>query len=235
VKLAKTGTGTWIMTGPSTYSGGTTVSAGTLLVGNSSLNGSATGTGAVDVSAGATLGGNGRIAAAADKSITMVGGTLSVGIPSSSSAGVLQIVTSGTGTLSLDQNSTIVLDLFSGVGLDNTLNTSAADILAVSGTFTLGTGTILKVSNPNNLTGFTANDQWKLFDWSSLTSPVTGTFASFDLPTLGSSLQWDLSQIYTTGILLIAPAPEPSRLLLLFLALSTMAARRRRFAGEIAR
>ncbi|OYW76827.1 MAG: hypothetical protein B7Z37_07140 [Verrucomicrobia bacterium 12-59-8] len=231
VKLAKTGTGTWIMTGPSTYSGGTTVSAGTLLVGNSSMIGSATGTGAVDVSAGATLGGNGRIEAAADKSITLLGGTLSVGIPSATSAGMLQIVTSGTGTLSLDQNSTIVLDLFSGVGQDNTLNASAADILAVSGTFTLGTGTILKVSNPNNLTSFTANDQWKLFDWSSLSSPVTGTFASFDLPTLGNSLQWDLTQIYTTGILLIAPAPEPSRLLLLFLALATMATRRRRFVG----
>ncbi len=234
VKLAKIGTGTWIITGPSTYTGGTTVSAGTLLVGNSTMTGSATGTGAVDVSAGATLGGNGRIAAAADKSISIVGGTLSVGIPSATSAGILQIVTSGTGTLSLDQNSTLVLDLFSGVGQNNTLNASAADILAVSGTFTLGTGTILKVSNPNSLTGFTANDQWKLFDWTDLTSPVTGTFASFDLPTLGGSLQWDLSQIYTTGILLISDAPEPSRALLLFLALATMATRRRRPVGKAA-
>ncbi len=234
VKLAKIGTGTWILTGPSTYTGGTTVTAGTLLVGNSTMTGSATGTGAVTVSANATLGGNGRIAAAADKSITITGGTLSVGIPSAASAGILQIVTSGTGTLSLDQNSTLILDLFSGVGQNNTLIASAADILAVTGTFTLGTGTTLKVSNPNTLTGFTSNDQWKLFDWTGLSSPVTGTFASFDLPTLDSSLQWDLSQIYTTGVLLIAPAPEPSRALLLLLALATMATRRRRSAASAA-
>lgn len=232
VKLAKIGTGTWILTGPSTYSGGTTVSAGSLLVGNSTMTGSATGTGAVTVSAGATLGGNGRIAAAADKSVTISGGTLSVGIPSAASAGILQIVTSGTGTLSLDQNSTLALDLFSGVGQNNTSNASAADILAVSGTFTLGTGTILKVSNPNSLTGFTANDQWKLFDWSNLSAPITGTFASFDLPVLDSSLQWDVSQIYTTGVLLIAAVPEPSRVLLLFLSLAITAARRRRSVGQ---
>ncbi|MDI1313369.1 autotransporter-associated beta strand repeat-containing protein [Prosthecobacter sp.] len=234
VKLEKAGTGTWIITGDSTYSGGTTVTAGTLLVGNSTMTGSATGTGAVAVSAGATLGGNGRIAAAADKSITIVGGTLSVGIPSATSAGILQLVTSGTGTLSLDQNSTLVLDLFSGVGQNNTLNPSAADILAVTGTFTLGTGTTLKVSNPNSLTGFTSNDQWKLFDWTNLSVPVTGTFAAFDLPTLDITLQWDLSQIYTTGILLIAPVPEPSRTILLFLALATLAARRRRSPGAVA-
>lgn len=234
VKLAKLGTGTWILTGPSTYSGGTTVTAGTLLVGNSTMTGSATGTGAVAVSTGATLGGNGRIAAAADKSITLTGATLSVGIPSAASAGLLQIITSGTGTLSLDQNSTLVLDLFSGVGQNNTLIATAADILAVTGTFTLGTGTTLKVSNPNSLTGFTSNDQWKLFDWTGLASPVTGTFASFDLPTLDISLQWDLSQIYTTGVLLIAPAPEPSRALLLLLALATLATRRRRAAVSTA-
>jgi|GEM_PF-3129856 len=228
VKLEKAGSGTWIITGASTYSGGTTVTAGTLLVGNSTMTGSATGTGAVTVAAGATLGGSGRIAAAVDKSITLQGGTLSVGIPSAASAGVLQLVTSGTGTLSLDQNSTIILDLFSGVGQDNTHTPGAADLLAVSGTLNLGTGTILKVSNANNLTGFTANDQWQLFDWTNLSAPITGTFASFDLPDLGSGLQWDLSQIYTTGILLTTAVPEPSRALLLFLALAVVAGRRGR-------
>lgn len=232
VRLEKTGTGTWIMTGASTYAGGTTVSAGSLLVRNSSMAGSATGAGAVSVAAGATLGGHGRIAAAENNSITLQGGTLSVGIPSLASAGVLRLVTSGSGTLSLDQNATIALDLFHGVGLDNTLDAGAADLLAVSGTLNLGTGTILKVSNPNNLTGFTANDQWKLFDWSTLTEPVSGTFALVELPALSAGLEWDLSQIYTTGILFTVAVPEPSRAVLLFFAFATMAVRRRR-AGSI--
>ena len=56
--LAKTGTGTLTLSGANTYTGSTTVSAGTLLVSNGT--GSGTGTGAVNVNAG-TLGGRGII------------------------------------------------------------------------------------------------------------------------------------------------------------------------------
>ena len=59
--FAKAGTGTLTLSGASLYTGGTTVSAGTLVVANTT--GSATGTGAVSVTAG-TLGGSGTIAGA---------------------------------------------------------------------------------------------------------------------------------------------------------------------------
>ena len=54
--------GTLEIQGASTYDGGTIVSAGTLLVNNTS--GSGTGTGAVTVNSGGTLGGTGTIAGA---------------------------------------------------------------------------------------------------------------------------------------------------------------------------
>jgi autotransporter-associated beta strand protein len=57
--LTKIGSGTLRLTGASTYTGGTTISAGRLLANNST--GSATGSGAVTVNNTATLGGNGTI------------------------------------------------------------------------------------------------------------------------------------------------------------------------------
>ena len=55
--VTKTGSGTWVLSGPSSYTGNTTVSAGTLLI-----NGNQTAaTGNVSVAANATLGGTGTI------------------------------------------------------------------------------------------------------------------------------------------------------------------------------
>lgn len=57
--LAKLGTGTLELTANSSYSGGTIVKAGSLLVSNTA--GSATGTGLVTVQSGAAIGGNGSV------------------------------------------------------------------------------------------------------------------------------------------------------------------------------
>jgi autotransporter-associated beta strand protein len=64
MSLTKIGNGTLTLGGASTYSGGTTVSAGMLYVTNTS--GSATGSGAVTVNSGAKFGGTGIVSGAVD-------------------------------------------------------------------------------------------------------------------------------------------------------------------------
>ncbi len=62
--VAKTGTGTWVLTGNNTYSAGTTIGGGTLYANNGISTSSATGNGAVTVNSGGTLGGSGFVGGA---------------------------------------------------------------------------------------------------------------------------------------------------------------------------
>ncbi|WP_176159652.1 beta strand repeat-containing protein [Prosthecobacter debontii] len=210
----------------------TLVQSGTLLANNASSLSSATGTGSVIVRPGAVLGGTGRIAPAIHGSIVLTGATLSVGDSSLSTpqAADLTLATTGTGLLSLQAASIFAFDLFSGAGFgDNTLTAGAADLAVISGGLALGTDITLRVSNPTGMTAFAAEDSWRLFDWSGL-SGLTGNFTRYELPTLSEGLAWDLSQLYSHGVLSITVSvvPEPSRMLLLVLGLGGLIVRRRR-------
>ena len=112
--LEKIGSGTWSLTGNNTYSGDTTVSAGTLLVNNPT--GSGTGLGDVTVAGGATLGGNGIISGSAtlpDTAILAPGNSV------------------GTLTIGTDLNLSGQTVLQFGLG-------TASDKVVVSGNLTLG-------------------------------------------------------------------------------------------------
>ena len=225
--IEKTGTGTWAITGNSAHAGGSNVLNGTLLLSNSS--GSGTGTGSVTVSTGATLGGTGRSAPAANGSVTLTGATLSVGDSTLSAvtASMLTIETSGTGSLSLLSASTIALDLIAGAGTgDHTLDALTADRLVVLGAVTLGVDATLRLGNPMGLSSFAVGDAWRLFDWAALN--VTGTFTNYDLPVLSDGLTWDKASLYTDGVIRVGAVPEPSRALLIALALGSLGFRRRR-------
>jgi fibronectin-binding autotransporter adhesin len=113
--LVFTGPGTLTLAGNNTYSGGTTVNAGTLYVNNPAGNGA--GSGVVTINRGATLGGTGIIGGIVS---VAAGGTLA---PGDGSPGLLTI----TNDLSLNNGCTLQFELG-----------AVSDQVDVSGDLTLG-------------------------------------------------------------------------------------------------
>jgi hypothetical protein len=85
------------------------------------------------------------------------------------------------------------------IELGGTTPGSQYDQIHVTGQLTLG-GTL----NVWLTGGFApaAGNSFDILDWGSL----TGTFASIELPTLATGLQWNTSQLYTTGTLSVVSA-----------------------------
>ncbi|MCX6857360.1 MAG: autotransporter-associated beta strand repeat-containing protein [Verrucomicrobia bacterium] len=215
-----------------TYNGPTTVNnGGKLAVTNTT--GSATGTGNVQANSGSVILGTGFIQPTSGGTVTVSSGaTVSVGNASGDTTGKVLTFTPASGgiTTTFQSGSIIEFDLFSGAGLgDQSGNLAAADLFRTGGLFDISTGVKLKVNSA--MTGFAANDRWRLLDWNTLggTAP-TGTFdtALFELPTLTGMLGWDLSQFYTAGTISVAAVPEPTRALLLAFGLVGILIRRRR-------
>jgi hypothetical protein len=100
---------------------------------------------------------------------------------------------------------------------------SEYDAVHVSGALTLLGGTLDVILRG----GFTASagDSFDLLDFSSL----SGTFSVLHLPALGGGLNWDSSNLYTTGALSVQAVPEPATVSLLLGGLLLLAGARARF------
>ncbi len=222
--ITKAGAGTLRLTAANTYSGGTTVSAGTLEVNNTT--GSGTGSGTVTVATSGTLAGDGAITAAANNYV-YINGTLQVGAIGASSGSDFAMTTSGTGSTVFGASSFLSLDLWSTTGTDMTGDQAAADMLRLFGTLDITSGATLLLNNPNALT-FQAGDVFQLFDWTGL-STRTGTW-NVDISglTLSSGTYVDTSNLYTLGSISVLGVPEPSRAVLAMLGVVGLLARRRR-------
>jgi fibronectin-binding autotransporter adhesin len=156
--LAKSGLGSLKLTNANTYTGGTTVSTGTLLVNNTA--GSGTGTGAVAVNAGATLGGTGTIAGAVTVNS---GGHIAPGT---------SIESLDVGSLILASGSVLDFELntVSGIDTSDLINVNTADGLTING----GTLNITNVG----MTGGT----YKLIDYSGTLNGNVSNIALGNVP-----------------------------------------------------
>ncbi|WP_395750690.1 autotransporter-associated beta strand repeat-containing protein [Prosthecobacter sp.] len=257
VSFEKLGANTLVLSQTSTYTGTTTVSAGTLQVGDGS-GGALAGAGAVTVSTGATLSGSGSIAGA---TTVRTGAFLAPGAGTPATSNQTLTFTSAGTAVDVQNGAQIQLGLSSSTqtdaGFDGStsalayLNTNGGitgapyttiwsksgsydSIRLTNGTFNLGStvgGTILLSDNTSSI-GY--GSIFKLLDWSTVGTPDslagTGSFTLADLNLSGVALDLNLSwdtSAFTTYGVLVV-VPEPSRALLLLMGLALCVFRRRR-------
>ena len=139
--VTKNAAGTLTLTAESSYSGGTTVADGTLLVNNAS--GSGTGSGTLTVESGAVLGGTGSIGGVAT---TESGSTLAPG----TSVGTLAF----TAGLTLDAGSTLEMEMG-----------ASSDLIRVSGGTITGPAAGTVTIDVSNSGGMTKSGVYTLIDW----------------------------------------------------------------------
>lgn len=183
--LTKAGTGTLVLNGANTYSGGTSVAAGTLVVGDAS-NTAASIAGPATVAAGATLGGYGSVngdvsnsgtiavanavssaAAGAQGSFTINGQLTNAGlvqVGGAQQAGNNLVVSNYTG-----QNGTIALNTV--LAADN----SASDKVVINGGTATGS-TTLKVTNVGGQGAPTVSNGIEVVDAANGATTGTNTF-----------------------------------------------------------
>ena len=168
--IIKVGTGIWTLTNASTFSGGTNINNGTLMVNNTS--GSGLGTGNTTVNSGGILSGTGSVSGVVS---ILDGGVLSPG--------------NGVGSFSINNDAGIFAGGILSVDIDK-LN-SKNDLLNVTGILTMGGK--LQITALSGTT-FVAGDTFKIINGS-----ITGTPSEVIPATPGEGLDWDLSEFNTSG------------------------------------
>lgn len=209
-----------------TYTGDTTVSAGTLLVSNTS--GSATGTGSLSVSTGAILGGSGFVAPGTGKSISVtgsiapgVGGIGTLTFDGASTALALATFNSGA-TFSFDLNATSEtsdkIALTNGASGDFVFNSNVIN-LSLTGSLVNGQTYVLFDGTDNNqFSGISIDGSNKITAGLSFAG-LSGDFATNSYLTLSG------------GDIVFNAIPEPSTWVLLAFSLTAVMVLRRRRAA----
>lgn len=201
IALVKEGSAKLTLSATNTYTGSTTVNAGTLVI-NGNISTSIT-----TVNGGGTLGGSGTTG-----SVTIGnGGTLAPG----NSPGTLTI----SGDLGLNDSSILAFELNP---LDMTVGGNINDLVSITGNFTLdGLLNVTPVSG--SFAGITSGS-WRLFNYS---GTLTNNALSFNtMPSLDPGYSWSLD-LATSGQVNLVVVPEPGAVLLGGLGLLALLRRRR--------
>ncbi len=223
--IEKTGAGVLALSGANTYSGNTTVTAGTMLL--NSQTGSATGTsGIINVNTGATLGGNGQTSSLI---AINAGATLRIGGAPGVSTGILTTTSTGFSALVLDDASFTVLDINTNVA------GAGYDAFVTPGRVNFGGELTL------NLVGAIPDGTYNLFSGGSYEGDffsvgLTGFYGDLFLTQDGDLWEGtiggrDFTFDSSTGTFVV---PEPSTVVLLIggLLFGAFVARRRRLASN---
>ncbi len=248
--LGKGGSGTWTLSADNIYTGGTTVSAGRLLVNNAT--GSGTGTGAVSVGASAILGGSGTIfggttlANGVSAGAYLAPGATATAAATSGGISVLSFasnltLTSGAGANSF--GSTVSFEINGttrGTGYDAINLTGSGKTLAYGGTMSLVFDAPINAST-YNLFSLGGNIQSSTFAAVTIAGSAIGGTPSATITASGWSASvtdslnslWNFTFTNADGNLQVTSAiPEPSTFAvgLGAVALAGVALRRRRRA-----
>jgi autotransporter-associated beta strand protein len=211
--LTKTTADTVTLAAPNTFTGATTVAAGTLKL----AAGATLASTALDVQPGATLDLRdlvGGLTLGAGKSLKgggrvlgdlVVGGTLSPG----ESPGILSV-----------EDITFAAGSILNMELGGTVRGGGYDALASGGDVVLQNGSTLSVSLISNFVP-EMGDEFDILDFSSL----SGQFTTINLPALAGGLSWRTDDLYLDGT--IGVTPEPATLALLGLGIVGVLCRRR--------
>ena len=179
--IRQNGTGTTTLNGNNTYSGGTSVTAGTLLV-----NVTQSGTGVVSVSSGATLRASGKMSGAVTITGTLAPGISGIGMLETGQVGATPRTTTINGTLQIET--------------DGSAGTPT-DVLKAAGALTLGAASTIdfnSIGTPLNAPSYVI---------ASYVGTLTGTFGSVtDLP-LGYEISYNFNNgANSTNIALVKTA-----------------------------